>query len=130
VADGTTGGADGAGRGGGEGPRTRDHLANVRTMLAWMRVGIALLTIGFSLDRLGLLEVRGQAGAANPYRVYGIGSACAGTIVAAGALLLYLRQRSAIEGPSFRTSLLADVAMIAVVGAGGLLLVVAMTALR
>lgn len=121
---------DEAGRGGGEGPRVRDHLANVRTMLAWLRMGIALLTVGYSLDRLGVLEVQRHMAAVNPYRVYGIGSVGAGTLLAAAALVRYLRQREAIEGSVFRTNLGADVALIAVVGIGGLGLIVLVAAVR
>jgi putative membrane protein len=125
---GTTDGA--AGRGGGEGPRTRDHLANVRTLLAWLRVAIALLAVGYSVDRLGLLEARAHLGAARPDRLSGVVAAAAGTLVAAAALARYLRQRRAIEGATFRTSLLADVAMMVLLGGGGLALVVVVAAVR
>ena len=32
----------------------RDHLANERTYLAWMRTGIALMGLGFVIAKLGL----------------------------------------------------------------------------
>lgn len=44
-----------AGRGGGEGVRTRDHLANTRTFLAWMRAVLALLTVGYVIDKFDLI---------------------------------------------------------------------------
>jgi uncharacterized membrane protein YidH (DUF202 family) len=40
----------GRGRGGGEGVRTRDHLANVRTLLAFLRTGMVLLGLGLVID--------------------------------------------------------------------------------
>ena len=119
-----------AGRGGGEGPRTRDHLANVRTMLAWLRVSVALLTVGYSLDHLGALQVASHVAAVNSYRLYGIGSAGAGTLVAAGALLRYLWQRRAIEGGVFRTALAADIILVALVGLGGVALIAAIATVR
>lgn len=113
-----------AGRGGGEGPRTRDHLANTRTLLAWVRVGVALLTIGYSIDRLGLIEVQRHLAAANSLRPYGIGSVTAGALLTAAALARYLRQREAIEGDRFRSQFPLDVAMIVLVAVGGLALIV------
>jgi uncharacterized membrane protein YidH (DUF202 family) len=44
------------GRGGGEGVRTRDHLANSRTLLAWLRSAIVLLGIAYVSARLHLVE--------------------------------------------------------------------------
>lgn len=118
------------GRGGGEGPRTRDHLANVRTMLAWMRLGIALLTVGYSVDRLGVLEMQRELSAVNPFRTYGIGSLGAGTLLTAAALIRYLRQRSAIDSATFRTHLVTDVGMVALIGVGGIALIVLVAVVR
>ena len=33
---------------------TRDHLANERTLLAWVRSGIAIMALGFVVARFGL----------------------------------------------------------------------------
>lgn len=35
--------------------RARDHLANERTFLAWLRTGVALIALGFVVARFGLL---------------------------------------------------------------------------
>jgi putative membrane protein len=48
---GRTGEAAGAGRPG-ESSAIRDHLANERTYLAWLRTGMALLGLGFVVVRL------------------------------------------------------------------------------
>ena len=32
----------------------RDHMANTRTLLAWLRTGIALIGLGFVVARFGL----------------------------------------------------------------------------
>jgi putative membrane protein len=34
--------------------QARDHLANERTFLAWLRTGIAVVVLGFAIGRLGL----------------------------------------------------------------------------
>ena len=34
--------------------RARDHMANSRTLLAWIRTGIALIGLGFVVARFGL----------------------------------------------------------------------------
>src|SRR2546429_9181019 len=34
---------------------TRDHLANERTLLAWVRTSIAIMALGFVVARFGLL---------------------------------------------------------------------------
>lgn len=120
----------GPGRGGGEGPRTRDHLANVRTLLAWVRVGLIAMAFGYTVDRLGALEVGRRAAATNPYRGYGIAAVGAGTLAVAAALARYLRQRVLIEGADLRTQAAADLALVALVGAGGVGLLVLVTLVR
>jgi len=44
------------GRGGGEAVRTRDHLANVRTLLAFVRTGLVLSGMGFAIVKLEAIE--------------------------------------------------------------------------
>jgi putative membrane protein len=120
-------GSGGTGRGGGEGPRTRDHLANVRTLLAWVRVGLVLLAVGYSVDRLGVLQAERHLAPASTLHPYGVGAAAAGSLLTAAALVRYLHQREAIEGARFRSQVPLDVAMIVLVGVGGLALVVLVT---
>jgi putative membrane protein len=48
-------------RAGGE-ARVREHLANQRTLLAWIRTAIALMGLGFVVARFALF-LRGLAGA-------------------------------------------------------------------
>jgi uncharacterized membrane protein YidH (DUF202 family) len=45
-----------SGRGGGDGVRTRDHLANVRTLLAFLRTGLMLSGMGIVIDKLEAIE--------------------------------------------------------------------------
>jgi len=98
-------------------------------MLAWMRLRRVAdhRLLPRSLRRPAVAP---NLAAVNPYRVYGIGLAGVGTLLAAAALIRYLWQRRAIEGSVFRTRVGADVATIAVVGIGGLAVIDLMVALR
>src|SRR5215218_2769935 len=100
----------GRGRGGGEGVRTRDHLANTRTLLAWTRLGLLLLTLGFAVDKIGLvgeLQAR-QPTAAAGSQSFGLAAAIAGVAVVLGAFLRFLWQRSRIEGSRLGTGYRAN----------------------
>jgi putative membrane protein len=86
--------------------RFRDHAANERTLLAWIRTGIALITFGFAISRFGLF-LRGLAAAGNipATRVHeGMGSSWSGVALVvlgmltnAAALRRYNVVRRAIE---------------------------------
>jgi putative membrane protein len=53
----------------------RDHAANERTLLAWIRTGIALMAFGFAIARFGLfLREVAQAGDVHVAHVRGLGS--------------------------------------------------------
>jgi putative membrane protein len=71
---------------------TRDHLANERTLLAWVRSGIAIMALGFVVARFGL-QIR-ELGVQAPRQTStwlstGFGVAivvCGGALVALAAL--------------------------------------------
>ena len=51
--------------------RARDHLANERTFLAWLRTGVATMLIGFAVGRFSIalqeiLQFEGKAAAPTP----------------------------------------------------------------
>ena len=84
--------------------RFRDHAANERTLLAWIRTGIALMAFGFAIARFGLfLREVAQAGQIR-VNARGLGSAwfgvalvILGLVTNAGALRRYLAVRRALE---------------------------------
>lgn len=83
----------------------RLHQANERTMLAWIRTGIALMAFGFAIARFGLfLRQIAAIGAVTIPAPQGLGSAwLGGALVAMGtvanllATVRYARSRHAIE---------------------------------
>ena len=48
--------------------RTRDHLANERTFLAWVRTALGLIGLGFVLARMGLFLAQLAVAGAMPVR--------------------------------------------------------------
>jgi putative membrane protein len=84
--------------------RFRDHAANERTLLAWIRTGISLMAFGFAIARFGLfLREIAQSGPPSIHAVRGLGSAWFGvTLVVLGmgtnatAVARYVRIRKAL----------------------------------
>jgi putative membrane protein len=91
--------------------RTRDHLANERTFLAWIRTALGLIGAGFVLARMGLF-LRQLAITADPSRGHrihagreffltGVVFLVVGTIVAGWSGSHYHKARVAIERDRF-----------------------------
>jgi putative membrane protein len=105
------------GRGGTEGIRIRDHLANVRTFLAWFRAGLMLLAMGYAVAKFQVIE-----SPANRY--LGVLTALAGWLIVAVASIAYGRQRRAIESAEFAPSVSWNLGLaILTAGAGAIVLV-------
>ena len=72
--------------------RIRDHLANERTLLAWMRTGVAVIGLGFIVARFGLL-IR-ELGASGPRHLpQGASTVFGVLLVVCGVALLFLANR-------------------------------------
>lgn len=83
---------------------TRDYLANDRTLLAWVRTGIAVIGLGFVVARFGLLirelarvGVGGGALPSGASTAFGVVLVICGALLLLVALLRYLRVASAIR---------------------------------
>jgi putative membrane protein len=120
------------GRGGGEGVRTRDHLANVRTTLAWVRTGMILMGIGYTADKLAALDaVHGVSGGLRSLgHPLGLLVVASGVAVTAAALPRFLHARARIESERFIPRVGADVALVGLLGVGGLALLIVLTVAR
>ena len=69
----------------------RLHQANERTMLAWIRTGIALMAFGFAIARFGLfLRELAAVGTFAPKPPEGLGTAWLGTLLVALGMLTNL----------------------------------------
>lgn len=77
--------------------RVRDHLANVRTFLAWLRTGLVLLAMGYAVAKFQVIE-------SLPNRYLGALAAVAGWLVIVIAGVSFIRQRRAIEAAEFAPS--------------------------
>ncbi len=83
----------------------RDHAANERTLLAWIRTGLALMALGFAIARFGLF-LRELAQVGHMSVPHGIGSAWIGVVFVVlgvvtngSATIRYTRVRQAlVEG--------------------------------
>jgi putative membrane protein len=113
--------------------RTRDHLANERTYLAWVRTSLGLIGLGFVLARMGLflrqmaMETTGAAArpvkSAHEYMVVGVVFLIFGIAMTGGAAWLHDRNRRAIESDRYEPSRITVFGLAAVVIAAGLLIV-------
>ena len=80
------------------GTETREHLANERTLLSWVRTGISLISLGLVVERAGALAqaVDFQIGTKNSSDFFGL-ALILGT-------LQFLRNRRSISSGDFRSS--------------------------
>lgn len=92
--------------------QVRDHLANDRTFLAWVRTGITLIGLGFVVARftyfLRALAVEARRAAPTGTGIgalLGIVIVLAGGLTIALALVGYLRTRQQIEHGIYRSSI-------------------------
>ena len=112
--------------------RARDHLANERTLLAWVRTAIALMGLGFVVARFGLFlrELTAQTirpvewGALNLSSPLGISMVAAGLLAMALATIRYLRARDQIERGSFQPEAFAQIVVVVLTLLGGAALLI------
>ena len=109
--------------------RTRDHLANERTLLAWVRTSIAIIGLGFIVARFGLL-LR-ELGATNPRplptgvsTVTGVALTVCGVIVLLLSLQRYRTVGEGIERNEYNWSPRLAIALTLVLAAAGVLLAI------
>jgi putative membrane protein len=88
---------------------TRDHLANERTFLAWVRSCIAIMALGFVVARFGLLirELGQKAPRPTPVGLstgFGVALVVCGALLAILAALRYRATTRAIDHDSYHPS--------------------------
>jgi putative membrane protein len=106
----------------------RDHLANERTLLAWIRTCIAIVGLGFVVARFGL-AIR-DLGSTAPSQTRALSTAFGVTLVVCGAILIipatlqYLRSGRSIEQNRYQQSYTLDLVL-----AGGFVLAAGLLAI-
>jgi putative membrane protein len=107
----------------------RDHLANERTFLSWMRTGIAVVALGFVVAKSGVLlrEVSSghvQSETAHSGAVVGVILVFAGMLIAALGAIRFWQIRRDIDRGVVRFSPTLDIILAIVVGVSSILLAI------
>ena len=112
----------------------RDHAANERTLLAWIRTGVALMAFGFAIARFGLF-LREMASMRNPPQElphslgsawFGVAMVVLGLVTNVFATIRYLRIRKALDE---QKTITMSPLLVYVVGFGSVLVALAMAIL-
>jgi putative membrane protein len=100
--------------------RTRDHLANERTYLAWVRTAVALLGFGVVIVRLRYMLPSGAATQSHGWEL-GLLMAIVAVLLVIFATAHYFYVRNAIEADSYEPSgrwIIACSFVLTLIGAG------------
>ena len=87
--------------------RARDHLANERTFLAWLRTGVATIVFGFAIGRFSIalrefMKLQGQPSTTPGFTTWlGIISAVGGVLLILAGLVRYRKTRVQIDSNTF-----------------------------
>ncbi len=94
-----------------------DHLANERTMLAWIRTGVALIGFGFVIAKFAvfLAVIEGKRSLSTSSVHLGLAMIALGVIVILYGLIDYVAVERSLTRNEFRPATLRHVAFIAVV---------------
>ncbi len=88
----------------------RDHLANERTFLAWVRTGVAVVVFGFAIGRFAIairqwmaIQGPGHVVATSGVSVwFGTAAILGGVLVCVAGLVRYRRTREQIDAGNFQ----------------------------
>jgi putative membrane protein len=87
--------------------RARDHLANERTFLAWLRTGIATIVFGFAIGRFSIalrefMKVQGYQSVTPGFTTWlGIISAVGGVLLILAGLRRYRKTKIQLDSNTF-----------------------------
>jgi putative membrane protein len=87
--------------------RARDHLANERTFLAWVRTGAAIVVFGFAIGRFSIAMRQLTALSGHAVRTAGLsvwmgaGSILAGIVLVIAGLVRYRKTRRQLDSGTF-----------------------------
>ena len=87
--------------------RARDHLANERTFLAWVRTSVAIVVFGFAIGRFAiamrqLTEFQGRSPRTTGFSVWmGMSAILAGVVMVGAGLMRYRKTRAQLDEGKF-----------------------------
>ena len=87
--------------------RARDHLANERTFLAWVRTGAAIVVFGFAIGRFAIAMRQLTAFGGHAVRTAGLsvwmgaGSIVAGVVLVIAGMVRYRKTRRQLDAGTF-----------------------------
>ena len=84
----------------------REHLANERTLLSWVRTGVSLISLGLVVERAGALAQAAhlQVGSTSGSDLFGLGLAMLGALTLVLGTGQFLRNRRSIASGNFESS--------------------------
>jgi putative membrane protein len=84
----------------------REHLANERTLLSWVRTGVSLISLGLVVERAGALAKAAnlQIGSTSGSDFFGLGLALLGALTLVLGTGQFLRNRRGIATGTFESS--------------------------
>ena len=85
---------------------TREHLANERTLLSWVRTGVSLISLGLVVERAGALAKAAdfQVSSTSGSEFFGLGLALLGALTLILGTAQFLRNRRSISAGDFESS--------------------------
>ncbi|MGH3147912.1 MAG: YidH family protein [Rubrobacter sp.] len=87
----------------------REHLANERTLLSWVRTGVSLISFGLVIERLGAQLSSSSAGSG----AFGVALAVLGCLTLVMGTAQFLRSRRGIERGEFTSAAAAYMVVVA-----------------
>ena len=93
----------------------REHLANERTLLSWVRTGVGLISIGLVVERAGALATTAgvSVGSSNASELFGLALALLGVLTLVIGTVQFMRTRRRISEGVFVPSAAAYLIVVA-----------------
>ena len=94
--------------------KIREHLANERTLLSWVRTGVSLISIGLVVERAGaLVDASMKVGSTSASELFGLALALLGALTLVLGTTQFLRNRHRISTGEFVPSAAAYLIIVA-----------------
>ena len=92
----------------------REHLANERTLLSWVRTGVSLISIGLVVERAAaLVDASMKVGSTNASELFGLALALLGALTLVIGTTQFLNNRRRISTGEFVPSVAAYLIIVA-----------------